>query len=697
MQRDDKNKPTWSSLSPPFQVKGVSALILLTFANKVRRVVRTTESVSQALQAEVEEYQEAASSWPTQDRQMLLAAGLVLTDLIEQGWMVRIRKEVLEVHPPKEVLERIRAEQAGTQGPDPLVEKERVRHQELLKRKEQLEQPSVQAFIQSMERRRLYEGRLVSIFSLMRDGRDLVKALCQARALAGEQRGAALDQVIDPYLQVVTSGEKCSWTGIDLQEIWRYFRHTWANQHMSVPGRSMMFLVRDRAAEFHPVMGIGALASPIVQIKERDKWIGWHPETFLPALRAQPTDRIACWLERVVADAIADLYTDDLLENQLLTIEALRAPTEEVVQRLLEEGAIQRKLHHRYVQSEDHKRQRAAEVRSDEFFWRVRARTHLFRSKRALALADLLSARMVLSRFFSAPPTGEQLARLLADTDGEQTIRRILRKAKGDRVGIAMADISVCGAIQPYNALLGGKLASMLAVSPEIILAYRDRYANAESEIASAMAGRPIIRPSHLVLFSTTSLYGVGSSQYNRIKIPCELLGGNRRDVVRYSYLGESKAYGTSQYSDDTVEALTTLVQHTRGTRVNSIFGEGVNPKMRKIREGLELLGAPGDNLLRHWRDRVLYGVSLVRNLREYLLGIDEQPEYLMYLSDRKAATKQIASWWKSRWLAHRIESDAVLSAVEQHTLIHPITHGARVILPKRFEDQGVLPFPGPF
>ena len=51
-----------------------------------------------------------------------------------------------------------------------------------------------------------------------------------------------------------------------------------------------------------------------------------------------------------------------------------------------------------------------------------------------------------------------------------------------------MADISVCGAVAPYNPVLGGKLVSMLLTSPEVVRAYHDRYSEAESEIASAVA-----------------------------------------------------------------------------------------------------------------------------------------------------------------------------------------------------------------
>ena len=45
-------------------------------------------------------------------------------------------------------------------------------------------------------------------------------------------------------------------------------------------------------------------------------------------------------------------------------------------------------------------------------------------------------------------------------------------------------------------------------------------------------------------------------------------------------------------------------------------------------------MGLPSDLLLRHHRQRVVYAVSLVRNLREHLLGIDPKPSYLVPIKD---------------------------------------------------------------
>jgi uncharacterized protein DUF4338 len=610
------------------------------------------------------------------DCQAQIAAGLVLSDLAIQGWDIRVRKDQVLVKPPAPI------------DNDRAAEKARIRRQELIKRNAQLRKPAVREFLRSMERTRLFDQKFVSIFSLMRDGRELADALRNARGHVNNGWAETLLGVTDPYLQFVSSeSATCSWTGLRLMDIWRYFRHTWTNQYTSVPGRTMMFLVRDAAIRFHPVIGIGALSSPVMQIRQRDSWIGWDPETFLTQVRANPTLSLARWLVKMADAAISEIYIEDLIEDGLISIRELAHPNAVTVEKLLAESNVQRRRHHRFTRAREHKSKRF--VDSGTEYWAERARSHLFRSKRALALASYLRAREAIRAALGVRPTAKKVAAFASTAHGCDAIRKILKKVKADRLGIAAADISVCGAIQPYNAILGGKLVAMLAASPEVVLEYGRRYALAESEIASAMAGRAIVRRPNLVLLGTTSLYGVGSSQYNRISIPCDRVGGSPDDSICYKELGHSKAFGTSQYSDETVAALVDLVQQsTDGQRVNSIFGEGTSPKFRKVRQGLDLLGLPSELLLQHHRPRVVYAVTLVRNLREYLLGFHERPDYVAPLD--KGGTAKIAAWWRERWLRNRIASDDVLGLLAGHTLIHPICHGARVAGP-RVPEQKLL------
>lgn len=681
----NEKERAWSTLEPRLKGKGkggkpkVSRRVSVEFVAFAREVGKIPRGES--FEEELDELRSAfsdrvkLSGWA--ERQAVLAAGLVLADLATQGWQLRVRSHHVEVRPPEQLDD------------DRAAEKARIRRQELVKRDAQLRHPAAQKFVQSMERSQVFRGRFASIFSLMRDGRELAEGLRRARETHGDQRKTALAGVVSPYLQFVTEDAVCAFTGLRLMDIWRYFRHTWSNQYTSVPGRTMTFLVRDRAAPAHPVIGIGALSSPVMQIRERDAWIGWHPDTFLASVRERPTVEVARWLVDVVDRAIGEIYIADFMEDKdrPLTKRDLVAPTEELIAWLRKVSEEERKKHHRFARASEHKKSRPK--RPGPEWWVAQARTHLFKSKRALALATFLQLREALKGAFGKSPTAAKLADLASTGAGSDTIRKVLKKAKADRVGIAVADLTVCGAVQPYNAILGGKLVAMLAASPEVVLEYKRRYSGAESEIASSIAGRAIIRTPSLVLIGTTSLYGVGSSQYNRIKVPCERIGGMADQAIRYDDLGHSEAFGTSQFSEETVEALTDLAQQSEeGQRVNSIFGEGVSPKLRKVRQGLDLLTFPSTILLRHHRRRIVYAVRLIKNLREHLLGLAPDPEYLVPTEDGAIATERIGEWWRERWLLNRIASDEVLGEVERHTLVRPIRHGARVVVPTPLKQQ---------
>jgi hypothetical protein len=600
----------------------------------------------------------------------LAAAAHVLGDLARQGWAVQAGSDGVRVSPP-------------LAGPDGAREKDRVRRQEQIKRDEQLAIPSVRRFVNGMERPREFRGKFVSIFSLMRDGAELRAALENAARHDGAAHAAALQAAVNPYVQVVRAGDRCEHTGLLLMDIWRYFRHTWSNQHSSTPGRTLLILVRDRAAPYHPVIGIAALTSAIVQIRERDEWIGWHPQAFLAELTATPTFRMARWLMQRLDRSLAELYLGDLIQDGLYWPSLWHAPSREAISRLEKEAAARRRDHQRFARQADFKHNTLNA--DDPEIWLARAESDLFRSKRCLVLAELLRAREALGAFLLPKPSLPGLQRALQDPSGRRAITGILRRAKAESVGTEIADLATCGAIAPYNALLGGKLVSMLAVSPFTVRAYHDKYSGYASEIASGMAGRAIRRRANLVFVGTTSLYGSGSSQYNRIRVPAAVLGGTAD--LQFRRLGRSRSFGTSHLSAESVSLLVRLAEQTQtGARVNSIFGEGVNPKLRKVRHGLDLLGWPSDELLQHGRQRIIYGVSLVRNLLAYLAGLDPQPEYIYPLNaDEDVA--QIASWWTERWLSPRARSDEVLTAVAENRLSRPVRHGARVPLPEPHED----------
>src|SRR5262249_54208623 len=155
--------------------------------------------------------------------------------------------------------------------------------------------------------------------------------------------------------------------------------------YKSIPGRSIMILIRDAAAPNHPVIGIAALGSSVVQHSVRDRWIGWHPETFIATLLKNPTAKIAKWLLSSINVLMQGIYQEDLRRERLIKPANIRDPSEAVVKRLIEESALAIKRHRRDPQKEIHKVTKSD--LADPEYWERETLTHLFRAKRCKQLA----------------------------------------------------------------------------------------------------------------------------------------------------------------------------------------------------------------------------------------------------------------------------------------------------------------------
>lgn len=601
------------------------------------------------------------STWQRECRQALAAAIHVIVDLVKQGWRFRLVRNRLEI---------IRSDSAFSVG------REERRTKLHAQRNEQLRERGTREFVREVERTRLHGGARVSIFSLMRDGRELAARLRATNELTG---------VISPSLQFVREDAVCDKTGLRLLDIWRYFRHTWANPYQSVPGRTMMFLVRDTAAPMHPVMGIGALSSAAVKLKARDEFIGWDSEQVAAVLQQDPTPVASDWLRESVRRLIDDLYLTDILADALLTTRDIDRPTEPIIQRLEAEARREKDAHQRLMAGNEYKgkAQRELDEGTDEDGgrWEAQARTPLFRSKRCADLAALLRVRLELAPLAEGGESGA-LAAVLSSATGRKAVAQVVRRIRAQRIGTAIADLTVCGAVPPYNALLAGKLTAMLAVSPPVVNEYRRRYGESTSIIASSMAGRPVQRPADLVFIGTTSLYGLRPCQYDRIAIPASVFQPGASGSIKYHFIDETEGWGTFQFGKAATAALAEFVRAQRnGAQVNYVFGEGTSPKLRALRDGLTRLGFDTEPLLHHGMRRLIYGVPLITNLTTYLLGMDSEPHYVLPKVEAGQAVSSVVGWWLSRWVAPRLRQET-LSAIERHTLVHPITHGGRVPLP---------------
>ena len=566
--------------------------------------------------------------------------------------------------------------------------KERIQSALTTARDEQLQTESTRSFIQEMEKNLPHQSsgqkvQGISVQNLFLSPQSLAQDLRAFECASVPEKLGMLGDIIQPYLQFVDSDEKDDFTGLRLLDIWRYARHTWSIPHKQTPGRRMRYLVRDSARDFHPIIGIGALGSGVMQLTPRDKEIGWAPialahrsrmeDHFKDELEEPHSDERALnvrlddfqrvfgpnttlvlhALHRQIQKAVDYLYIDDFLEQGILSPGELHAPSSDTIDRIEKaKSKLKNANSNREFTSSD-------DLEED-------AQSSLYSRKRATSLKRLLKAKRILIEFTRENrglDDDELRERVVSQKEVRGALKTALRSVKKRRIA-GLMDITTCGAIPPYNEILGGKLVSFLMGSPQVISEYRERYDDQESVIASRMKGEPVTRRPELVLLSTTSLYAVGSSQYNRLDAPTA--NGN----LEYKHIGESSGHGHIHISQRTFSTLVTLLDELAQRnddveRPSNRFGNGVNYRMRTIKAALSQIGL--QPLHQHEQPRLIYLVPLAKNWREYLTGKDDDPEYIYAdtKNNPRLETKALIDFWKIRWFYKRAQKDMIIERIE--------------------------------
>jgi len=588
----------------------------------------------------------------------LRAICLLLADLFEQDWSVSTGNDGgFRFQPP-----------GLTRGAAETVDdiKSRVRLTMQAARLRQLAEPSVRGFLERTEKRRIRHGIKGSVIDLIDDGAALASELTKINDLPVEVQEAALARLIDPVVEICEAGRHCADTGLPLIDVWRYFRHTWAHEYRPIPGRQMLVLIRNAARPNRPVMGIAMLASPVMRLTARDQWIGWLPDS------AKRHFEEGSWTATAFAQAIwnrMQASIDEIRWDDLASAAEVRSPSEAVVFRLEQRAAgaaaareAELKVHFEIERGlGDAVRPHRGKVKSavEGADWLEASNDLLFVRKRAEGLAKLLFAKHVFQAAKLKRAPAQALKSLFESRDGKRALDTVLAEFRKAGLSSEVADVSICGAVHPYNELLSGKLVALLLASQEVRDAYARRYGGQISIIASQMAGRPIVKSASLKLITTTSLYGVGSSQYNRLVLRAADHDGLQHDL-RWGAIGKSLTggFGTLHLGQETAQALRTVAfERHDARRVNNRFGEGTSPRLRQIREGLDALGIKSDAILNHATPRIFYGCELIPGARDALLGLDN--------GDGAAPTiAVIAEAWRKRWLTKRVRREQTRMAL---------------------------------
>ncbi len=605
--------------------------------------------------ANIEQIVDDEVSWVENDclvnmaqRKKYRAVWLLFRDLIRASWKACFREGVLEMRLPN--LDQNEIQDASTPELKSLLRSwmQESRLERLL---------SYTDFITRME---APASGKKDIACLIADGSYLADKLQNVL-----NQKIPIEDAVSPYLQLVKENERDTFTGLKLSDIWRYFRLTWSTPAETTPGRTMQYLIRDAAHPMHAVMGIASLENCAMQITCRDDDIGWTPKSFTKKLRSfkelkdvyREFERLLSFLEEGIQGID---YQDLCSEAEILN------PSEETVKALQFKAAAAEEERQYLLKLSQSEKRNELEEKSELGSISRETENALYLRKRAEQLSRLLQSKKQLNDLVLGSNFERMWLSFAESETGYSAIRTALIAQKGKHIGSSMMELNICGAVPPYNEILGGKLVALLATSPQVIYDYYKRYDLRRSEIASRLKGEDVRRSAELVYVGTTSLYYVGSSQYNRLKVPKEILETDFD--IQWRRLGMTYGFGTMHISKATTMSLTEATSDIGFTRINHVFGEGASPKMRlmnmSIRELLETNQDEAKELSKHAMSRIVYGAALAKNTKEYLLGLEEKPNYGFDIEDYMSGTKKIINYWQQRWVLSRLRFSPIFDRI---------------------------------
>ena len=457
------------------------------------------------------------------------------------------------------------------------------------------------------------------------------------------------------------------------KEVFRYLRHSWRIPYATTPGRTLSFIVQKSNKN---VVGIFTLASPTLWMSGRDESLGFENLAIIKNKGEKETKDQ--WIERwkktgmlnednrkihphsgkyTIAEFITSLKLALIRRLEQLPLVEM----DDIDEKLLNQLGVDLKIT---------KPQRELSLTTNNINKRRRLYDKCFESLKIINKAPEMNTFDDLWDYLH----GEN-----SDENHLKSMKQGLREQKTHAFAGSLADISICGAIPPYNPLRLGKLVAMLTMSDFVSKTWGEKYGDDVSVIASNVAGRPINRKSDFAALATTGLYGKANIQYDRVKVGS---GSGIRKMKKIGETGEGegdqrKGPSTLTISLESWNCINAYCDtYDIAANISGKFGEGTSARLRQlnaIRASLiseipEIFDKDlWDNIVLNPFSRSIHVSLLSRNSTRYLLGIDKNLSYIEPLP----TVKEVLEQWKERWLIPLItkEDSDIFEKIKQQDL----------------------------
>ena len=564
----------------------------------------------------------------------------LLADLVDLGWSIEITRKGFEISPPKYVKSdeaKIKARNSNWRAAE-----NDIRNLQDVTFINRLRQPPI-------------GSKNKSIDLLVDNGGELKKLFEEVNSLKDENKKVeVLKKIIKPEIQHCFLDETCSFTGLRLMDIWRYFRLTWSMPYQTSNARTMPFLVRNGARPNKPIIGIFQLVNPFFNNTGRNSFLRW--DNYLSAAQEIKNknltiDELADAFLQSINKSLKETRFDDLIDDQNL----IKKPTQKVISKLTDlaeqyriEENEEEKIQFKKIKIKTRREVETPLTKSSE---------KMYLKKRSKRLSKLLFARMIFNEYNLKKNPKKAITIMLQIKDGQRAMNIALEYIRQGIYSTQAADLNVCGSIAPYNELLGGKLITLLSSSKSVMEKYDENYKKEKSIISSAVAGRDIIKPSKLLFLTVSSLYDIASSQYNRLKLYQKDYPKLKTDLI-FHEAGFTEGIGSYHISQKTSDLMNELTGKVKKYEKKSISGKGHSHKIRKIIIGLKILNLKPDDIMMHNQRRRNYVFfhKNKKNMIKYLYLLKKVENFNHCSSDLS-----ITDAWLKRWVIKRIQRKETL------------------------------------
>ena len=499
-----------------------------------------------------------------------------------------------------------------------------------------------------------------SVDLLVDNGEELEKIFKEINEILDEDKKIIkLKKVFKPELQHCFEDEVCEITNIRLMEIWEFFRLTWSIPYGTANARTMPVLVRNAARPNKPVIGIFQFSQPSFNNTGRNKFL--KMDNYLSAFKEVQTKNISInELSEACLNSIEKSIKETRWDDLKLTNSDIKKPSTNIIN-YLKETSEKFRLEENLEEEEDlvikkTEKKTVIKAKKKKRTPKELSETKMYLKKRCKRLSKLLFARKVFNDCKLKKDPKRAFTIMIQIKDGQRAINLALEFLRNDIFSTQVLDINVCGAVAPYNEILGGKLITLLASSKEVVEMYDKNYKKYISIISSGVAGREMIKSSKSIFLCTQSLYDQGSSQYNRLKLLKKNFSNLKSDLI-WQEAGFTSGLGTDHISSRTTRLCDQIIQKFKKIQKKSESGKGHSAKLTLVTAALKIINInPDIALYGNKRKNYVYFPKKANHLTKYVYNL-KKIENLNHYNKIDV----ILDAWMKRWLTKRIQRSETL------------------------------------